>query len=32
VHDTHQHHANARRTRAEQCGQTWILPELEARV
>lgn len=32
VHDTHQHYANARRTRAEQCGQTWILPELEARV
>jgi hypothetical protein len=32
VHDTRQHHANARRTRAEQCGQTWILPELEARV
>lgn len=32
VHDTHQHYANARRTRAEQCGQAWILPELEARV
>jgi len=32
VHDTRQHYANARRTRAEQCGQIWILPEMEARV